>query len=44
LTDPRVKCAKLFPLLDILVIAICAVIYGADNWVEMEAHGKAKYE
>ena len=30
------------PLLDILVIAICAVICGADTWVEMEEYGKAK--
>jgi hypothetical protein len=29
-------------LLDILVIAICAVICGADTWVEIEAYGNAK--
>jgi predicted transposase YbfD/YdcC len=44
LTDPRVDRAKLHPLLDILVIAICAVICGADSWVEMEAYGRAKAE
>jgi predicted transposase YbfD/YdcC len=27
-----------------LVIAICAVIWGADTWVELEASGKAKEE
>jgi predicted transposase YbfD/YdcC len=44
LTDPRVDRGKLHLLLDILVIALCAVICGADTWVEMEAYGKAKYE
>lgn len=42
LTDPRVERAKLHLLLDILVIAICVVICGADTWVEMEAYGRAK--
>lgn len=37
LTDPRVERGKLHLLLDILVIALCAVICGADTWVEMEA-------
>ena len=40
--NPRVERTKLHGLLDILVIAICAVICGADSWVEMEAYGKAK--
>jgi predicted transposase YbfD/YdcC len=35
---------KLHLLLDILVIALCAVICGADSWVEMEAYGRAKEE
>src|SRR4026207_1962771 len=42
LTDPRVDRGKLHLLLDILVIALCAVICGADSWVEMEAYGRAK--
>ena len=29
-------------LRDTLVIWICAVICGADSWVEMEAYGRAK--
>jgi predicted transposase YbfD/YdcC len=41
-TDPRVERTKLHLLMDILVIAICAVICGADTWVEMEAYGRAK--
>ncbi|MGE0827513.1 MAG: ISAs1 family transposase [Candidatus Binatia bacterium] len=41
-TDPRMDRAKLHLLMDILVMAICAVICGADSWVEMEAYGRAK--
>ena len=41
-TDPRVERTKLHLLMDILVMAICAVICGADTWVEMEAYGRAK--
>jgi hypothetical protein len=41
-TDPRVERTRLHLLMDILVIAICAVIGGADSWVEMEAYGHAK--
>jgi predicted transposase YbfD/YdcC len=42
LEDPRVDRTKLHKLLDILVIAICAVICGADNWEEVELFGQAK--
>jgi predicted transposase YbfD/YdcC len=42
LSDPRVERTKLHLLLDILVIAICAVICGADTWVEIQAYGEAK--
>ena len=31
-------------LLEIITIAICAVICGADGWVEIEGFGKAKEE
>ena len=37
-TDPRIERTRLHLLLDILVIAICGVICGADTWVEMEAY------
>jgi predicted transposase YbfD/YdcC len=40
--DPRINRTKLHKLLDILVIAICAVIAGADDWVEVEMYGRAK--
>ncbi len=42
LQDPRIERTKLHQLLDILVIAICAVICGADDWVEVELFGNAK--
>ena len=44
LTDPRIDRTKLHKLLDILVIAICAVIAGADNWEDIEEFGKARLE
>jgi len=42
LEDPRVDRTKLHRLIDIIVIAICAVICGADTWVDVEEFGKAK--
>jgi predicted transposase YbfD/YdcC len=42
LTDPRLERTKRHDLLDILAIAICAVICGADGWTEIEAYGKEK--
>lgn len=44
LTDPRIDRTKLHKLLDILVIAICAVIAGADNWEDVAAFGQAKID
>lgn len=42
LTDPRMDRTKRHCLIDILVIAICAVICGADGWTEIEAYGQEK--
>ena len=42
LEDPRVDRTKLHKLIDILVIAICAVIAGADNWEDIEEFGKVR--
>ena len=42
LEDPRVERTKLHELLDIIVIAICALICGADDWTEVELFGNAK--
>jgi hypothetical protein len=44
LPDPRVDRTKKHSLGDILVIALCAVICGADSWEEVEAFGEAKEE
>ncbi len=41
LADPRIGHAKRHLLLDILVIAICAILCGADSWVEIELWGRA---
>lgn len=40
--DPRSDRGKQHLLLDIIVIAICAAICGADNWVEVALFGRAK--
>src|SRR5262245_9660258 len=42
LTDPRVERTREHKLLDIVVIAVCGAICGANGWVEMEAFGEAK--
>ena len=42
LEDPRDGHAQVHELLDMLIIAICASICGADCWTEVEAFGKAK--
>jgi predicted transposase YbfD/YdcC len=44
LTDPRIDHTKRHHLLDLLTIALCAIICGADEWVAMEEYGKAKRE
>ena len=44
LTDPRIDRKKQHQLLDIVVIAICGVICGANDWVAIEAFGNAKYD
>lgn len=42
--DPRVERTRRHDLLDIIVMAICAVICGADDWVDVEAWGNAKLD
>ena len=42
LTDPRVERTRRHRLEDILTIAICAVICGAEGWTDMELFGKSK--
>ena len=42
--DPRIDRTKDHKLLDIIVVAICAVICGADGWVGVEEFGKSKLD
>lgn len=42
LPDPRVERTRRHRLQDIVSIAICAVICGAEGWTDMELFGKAK--
>jgi predicted transposase YbfD/YdcC len=42
LPDPRVERTRHHALLDLLTIALCAMICGADGFVEMEAWGRAR--
>lgn len=42
MSDPRVERSRRHKLIDIITIAICAVICGADTWVDIESYGRAK--
>lgn len=42
--DPRIKRTQRHELMDILVIALCAVIAGADDWVGVVQFGKSRRE
>ena len=44
LEDPRVERTKDHPLINIITIAICSVICGADGWTDMELFGYAKQD
>jgi predicted transposase YbfD/YdcC len=43
-TDPRKDRTKDHKLIDIIAIAICAVICGAEGWVDIELYGKSKQD
>jgi hypothetical protein len=40
--DPRQQGKVLYPLAEIILTALCAVICGADSFVEIEEFGEAK--
>lgn len=42
LADPRVQGRCDYKLIDIIIIAICGVVCGADSWVGIETVGKGK--
>jgi hypothetical protein len=44
LPDPRVERTREHLLLDIIAIAVCAVVGGADDWVAIETFAHAKYD
>ncbi len=44
LVDPRIDRTKRHNLMDIVTIALCGVIAGADSWVDVEEFGKRKAE
>ena len=44
LEDPRGDCGKRHELIEIISIAVCAVICGADSWVDVEVFGNSKKE
>ena len=42
LADPRIERTKRHKLIDLIAIALCGVICGANDWVAIEAYGRAK--
>ncbi len=44
LEDPRTEYLIEHKLIDIIAITICAVICGAESWVEIEQYGHSKKE
>jgi len=44
IADPRIDRTKLHKWIDIIILAICAVICGAEGWEEIEEFGKEKQE
>ena len=40
--DTRMERTRLHRLRDIIILAMCGVLCGADGWVEIEEFGKAK--
>ena len=40
--DARVQGRCLYPLLEVLTVAICAALAGAETWVDIETFGKSK--
>ena len=44
LEDPRILLKTAHKLIDIIIIAICAVICGADTWAQIEEFGKTRVE
>ena len=41
LEEPRIERTRHHQLIDIITISICAVICGADTWVDIESYGRS---
>jgi hypothetical protein len=41
--DPRLDRRKKFPLINLIFIAFCAVLCGAEDWVSITRFGKARF-
>src|SRR5687767_12388139 len=44
LPDPRIERTKRHQLLDIIAISVCAVLAGADSFVDIEQYGQARQD
>ncbi len=44
LTDPRIERTKKHPLINIIFIAFCAVLCGAEDWCSIEKFGKLRFK
>ena len=42
LTDPRMERTKLHVLTDVVAIALCAAICGAEGWADVERFGRRR--
>jgi hypothetical protein len=42
--DPRLNRTKRHQLIDIITITLCAVISGAESWLDIELFGNCKYD
>ena len=41
LEDPRIERTKHHQLIDIITLSLCAVICGAETWVDIESYGRS---
>jgi len=44
LKDPRIDRTKLHNLLDIILLSICAVLCGAETWIDIAEFGQARQD
>ena len=42
IVDPRLQRNQLHPLIDVLMLALCAIISGAEGWTDVEKYGKTR--